>query len=83
MDEMTNEYYVYIGPSLRGVIQKGAIYTGTRAEVEEFLADAITRFPRIRKLLVSGETLAVDRIEVQTPGTRLYNEYRKLAAGLK
>ena len=83
MDDLITEFYVYLGPSIRGVIQKGTIYTGTRAEVEAFLENAINRFPRIRNLLISGETIATDRIEVQTPGTRLYNEYRKLAAGLK
>ena len=80
---LDTQFFVYLGPNIRGVIQKGTIYSGDRATVEEALADAIARYPRIRNLLVSGDRLAEDRIDVKRPGTRLYNEYRKLAAGLK
>ena len=80
---MVDSFCAYIGPSIRGVIQTGTIYPGTRAEVEESLEGAIGRFPRIEQLLVNGETLAVDRISVKTPGTRLNNEYRKLVAEVR
>jgi hypothetical protein len=74
--------YVYIGPSIKGVIQKGTIYPGSRQEVIAALDRAIQKYPRIRNLIVSGDTLAVDRISVKTPGTRLSTEYKKLVAEL-
>lgn len=80
---MVDSFYVYLGPSIRGVIQKGSIYPGNRQEVVEALDSAIQKYPRIRNLLVSGDTLATDRIQVKTPGTRLYTEYKKLVAEVK
>lgn len=76
-------YFVYLGPSIRGVIQKATIFKGTRPEVEAFLADAIKRYPRIKNLLVGGDTLPLDRVNVSTPGNRLYEEYRRFVAELK
>ena len=79
---MVESVYVYIGPSIKGVIQKGTIYPGSRQEVIAALDRAIHKYPRIRNLIVSGDTLAVDRISVKTPGTRLSTEYKKLVAEL-
>lgn len=79
---MVESVYVYIGPSIKGVIQKGTIYPGSRQEVIAVLDRAIQKYPRIRNLIVSGDTLAVDRISVKTPGTRLSTEYKKLVAEL-
>ena len=76
-------FFVYLGPSIRGVIQTATIYEGTRAEVEEFLAGPIERYPRIKRLLVSGETLPEDRVKVKTPGNGLYAAYMKLVDELK
>ena len=76
-------FFVYLGPSIRGVIQTATLYEGTKAEVEEFLAGPIERYPRIKRLLVSGETIAEDRIKVKTPGNGLYVSYMKLADELK
>lgn len=76
-------FFVYLGPSIRGVIQTATIYTGTRDEVEEFLAGPIERYPLIKRLLVSGETLAEDRIKAKTPGNGLYVAYMKIVDELK
>lgn len=80
---MVNEpFYAYIGPSIRGVIQRNTLYTGTRAEIEESLSTQIQKFPRIKKLIVGGSTLAADRIKIDTPGNYLYEVNRKLIAEL-
>ncbi len=76
-------FFVYLGPSIRGVIQTATIYQGTRDEVEEFLAGPILRYPRIKRLLVSGDTLAEDRIKVNTAGNGLHAAYMKLVDELK
>jgi len=74
-----NGFFVYLGPSIRGVIQTATVFPGPRDAVEEFLAGPIERYPRIKRLLVSGDTLAEDRIKVKTPGNGLYVAYTKLA----
>ena len=66
-------FFVYLGP----------IYAGPRDEVETLLKDAIQKYPSIKDLIVSGDTLPEDKIKVRTPGNYLYETYRKLAAGLK
>lgn len=75
-------FFVYLGPSIRGLVQNGSIYAGPRSEVEKLLAGAIQKYPRIATLIVSGETLPADRIKVKTPGNYLYDTYRKLIAEL-
>lgn len=80
---MVESFYVYLGPSIRGVIQKGTIYPGSRQDVIGVLDSAIQKYPRIRNLLVSGETLVTDRIQIKTPGTRLFTEYKKLVAEVR
>ena len=64
------------------MIQTATIFTGTREEVEEFLSGPIERYPRIKRLLVSGETLPEDRVKVKTPGNGLYAAYVKLVSEL-
>ena len=76
-------FFVYLGPSIRGIIQTASIYTGTRAEAEQFLAGAIEKFPRIKQLLISDKTLPEDRAKVKTPGNYLNEVYRKLVADVK
>lgn len=76
-------FFMYLGPTIQGVIQNASIYPGTRQDVEKVLADQIAKFPRIKALLISGETIAEDRINVTKPGTRLYVEYHRLVNELK
>lgn len=73
---------MYLGPSIRGVIQKATLYEGTRQDVEAFLAPAIEKYPYIKVFLISGDTLPQDRIKVNTPGNYLHEKYRKFIAEL-
>jgi len=70
---------VYLGPSLRGIIQKGQIFSGTKEEVLASLVPAAADYPGIAGLLVTGEELPEARIQVRTAGTLLYTRYHKLA----
>jgi len=76
-------FFIYLGPNIRGVIQNASIYPGSREEVEAFLAGAIEKYPRIKNLLISGETVAEQRSQVTTPGNYLYETYRKVVADVK
>ena len=75
-------FSVYIGPTLAGAIQSGTIIRGTRKEALSQMAPVIEKHPLVATLIVSGNTLPVDRIKVKTPGNLLYVNYCKLA-GIK
>lgn len=80
-DDKATGFYVYIGPSIRGVIQSGTVYRGTKADALAQIGAAAEKYPLIASLVVSGDTLAADRIKVKTAGNLLYVNYRKLASG--
>ncbi|MDF2984886.1 MAG: hypothetical protein K0R50_396 [Eubacterium sp.] len=76
-------FCVYIGPSVRGVIQSGMVFSGTKEEAVASLPDAVHVYPLIATLIVPGGTLAEDRIKVKTAGNLLNVNYNKLVASLK
>ena len=73
----------YLGPTIRGIIQKGQIFSGTKEEVLASLVPAAADYPGIAGLLVTGEELPEARIQVRTAGTLLYTRYHELAKGQK
>jgi len=72
-------FFMYLGPTILGVIQNASIYT----EKDQALEAAIAKFPRIKALLIPDDRIAEDRINVTKPGTRLYAEYHRLVNELK
>lgn len=76
-------FFVYLGPNIPGVIQKATICSGNLETVLTELDMALQKYPRIRNLLISDKTIAEDRVNVITPGTRLYNEYKRLLSDMK
>ena len=71
--------YIYIGPTIRGVIQNGDIYRGTRAEAMQKAASAIEKYKLVKTLIVSGDALPVARLRLKEPGNAFYVNYRKLS----
>ena len=78
--ESIGGFCVYIGPSIRGVIQAGTVYGMTKEQAISKLAPSIEKHPLIRELIVPGDVLAVDRVKVKTKGNLLNVQYEKLAA---
>lgn len=76
-------FCVYIGPTILGLIQTGTIYPGTRAEVLKTLVHVTEKYPEAASLVVTGDTLSEDRINVSTPGNYLYEQYRRMSRGKK
>lgn len=76
-------FFVYLGPTIMGVIQNASIYTGTRDDVEKKLARVIAKYPRVKVLLIPGDAIVQGRDDVTKPGTRLYAEYRRMVRELK
>ena len=71
--------YMYIGPTLRGLIRSGTIYRGDRAHALEEARKAIEAQPLVKTLIVTGDYLPEARLKVKTPGNALYVNYRKIA----
>ncbi len=72
-------FYCYIGPNLKGLIQTGTIYRGTRRDALNKAAAAVAAQPLVKTLIVPGDALPSARIKVRTPGNVLYANYQKLA----
>lgn len=77
-------FYIYVGPTIAGVIQTGHLFrTTSKAEALNEIAFALERYPLIQTLVVSGATYPDDRIKVKTPGNLLYVHYQQLLARRK
>ena len=76
-------FCVYLGPSIRGVVQQGTIYEGSLEEVKLRLAPAIERYPRIAALISTGDELAENRVRLRNKGNYLYEENRRFVAELQ
>lgn len=75
-------FWCYIGPTLPGLIQHGAIFQGNREKALQAAAEAIKKRPAVKSLIVSGDSLPMDRLKAKTPGTALYENCRKAAGKL-
>jgi hypothetical protein len=73
---------VYLGPTLRGVIQTGTVYPGAREDTKQRLASVIAKYPQIAQLIVSDKTLVQDRVKIKTPGNALYFKYQRFVSEL-
>lgn len=72
-------FWCYIGPTLPGLIQHGAIFQGDREKALQSAEAAIEKQPLVKSLIVSGDSLPLDRLKAKTPGTALYENCRKAA----
>lgn len=70
--------FVYIGPSIRGVIQNGSIFRGTQKSVLSKLADVAEKYPKITRLLVKDTEVAEAREKIRKGGNGLSNAYNSL-----
>ncbi len=72
-------FYCYIGPNIKGTIQTGKIYRGSREAALRMAAAAIEKYPLVKNLIVSGDALSAARTKVKQSGSALYAIYQKLA----
>ncbi len=71
--------FVYIGPSIRGVIQQGSIYRGTRESVLLSLSCALEKHPKIERLVIADRELAAAKQKIKVGGNPLSNAYKVLS----
>lgn len=76
-------FYIYLGPTIRGLIQANTIYRGNRAFTLAKAKKAIEKYPLIKTLIVAGDYLPAARLKIKTPGNALYANYVKLVEQIK
>lgn len=72
--EATEGRFIYIGPTTGTGLVENTIFSGSRAAVEEHLKDTLEKIPQVRLLIVTTESLAVNKAKVKKTGT-LLNKY--------
>lgn len=70
--------WVYIGPSIRGIVTNGSIHRGARDEVLNELAVGIEKFPKIERFIVADRDLAKARERLRSGKGSLSVEYDAL-----
>lgn len=75
-------YCVYIGVTIRGLIQYGDIFKGTIFDAREEKKEAISKYPLIASFIIPGDELAEKRILIDTPGNALYQKKQELIKSL-
>ncbi len=76
-------FYIYLGPTIKGLIQANTIYRGDRAHALEAVQPAIQRYPLIKTLIVAGDYLPEARLKVRSPGNAIHANYVKLAGQVR
>jgi len=65
-------FWCYIGPSVGGVIDHGAVFPGSREAALKAAGAAIEQLPPVKTLLVPGERLAAAVGKLKEPGSALH-----------
>lgn len=68
--------FVYLGPSIRGIISNGSIYHGTKTEVVSSLQSVIAKYPKVETLLIRDSDLIEARKKLSQDGNRLSIAYK-------
>ena len=74
---------VYIGPSIKGVIQHGTIIVGTPAEAikDPMVQIALQKRPDIKTFIVNATESMDAKKRMKTPGDKLYKAYNDILRG--
>lgn len=73
-------YCLYVGPTIRGVVQQDTVLSGAKSDVLERLKYAVSAHPIIAQLVLESGTIADGRNKLKTPGNALYAAYRRLVS---
>lgn len=57
--------WVYLGPSIRGVVTNGRIYFGSKAEIVESFGGKLKDYPQIERLIVADHNVAKARSDLK------------------
>lgn len=72
--------YVYLGPSIRGMIQKGTIFRGTKDEIVKRFSHAEQLLSDIEHLIVPDKDVASVKSQIDKGGNPYSYAYRRLSS---
>lgn len=75
--------YVYLGPTIHGVIQNGTIFKGAFEDVCKRNLDAIKRFPDIRRFIVKDTEVSKVKASLKEGENFLSNAYKKIISQIQ
>ena len=75
-------YSIYMGPSLKGILQTGTIIPGSVKEAlrRPEIVIALNHKPSLKALIVDGADFPKAMAELKTQGSDLYKLYRRIAS---
>ncbi len=74
----TKGVFVYLGPSIRGVVTNGRVFMGTKAEIYERLSGGIEKYPLIAKFIFRDRDVAAAREKLSDKKGAVYVAYNRL-----
>ena len=75
--------FVYLGPSIRGIIVTGRIFTGDKKKVLDELKPVLDKYPKIARLVVADNEIVAANEKIRTSGNSLNAAYSSLLAATK
>ena len=70
--------FVYLGPTIRGVISHATIYSGKRTDVLASLAETIALYPSVERLIVEDSEIVAAKKKIKEGGNLLSIAYSDL-----
>lgn len=76
--EATSGVYVYLGPTIQGVISYGAIFNGTLESVLQKNDVAIKKAPSVKKLIVKDTEVVKTKALLKAGGNAISHAYKTI-----
>ena len=70
--------WVYLGPSIRGIITNGSIHKGSRSEILKKFEGGIEKYPKIERLIVADRNVAEAKERLNEKKGSIYINYIEL-----
>lgn len=74
--------YVYLGPSIRGVVTNGSIFSGTRSEILKRFESAAEKYPQISRLIIKDTAIAAAREKLAKGEGAISQAYNNLSKAM-
>lgn len=75
--------FVYLGPTIRGVITNGGIFEGSVQEILKRFEKSIEKYPQIKRLIIADISVAKAREMLAKGEGAISVAYKKLAQSIK
>lgn len=74
-----NKVFVYLGPTIGGLIQSGTIYMAkSKGEIKE-IAIAVSKIPKIKQLIVEDINIRTTKARLNEGNNAVSNAFREIA----